>query len=455
MRCAVQRNLHQPASRRWQHLYCCVLLLLLFPALSSIAEPGAPYGEQLLRSGQQWADAHLPGEGVAAEPEVGAGVEAAYKGYLEQLEVLQRRGGPYAVGLSETLGAMAALQRQRGDLQGAESLYARALHIQRINEGLRSEGQLELLRRLIELARDGQDLGALDDRYAYLYFLQGGAQPPRNRQALAVQLEYLRWQREALRLGVGAGRGQRRLLELLELNDRLLEGTAAGTPAALPPASRWPLFESQLRNLYLLQDSLPPVLDDPGMRVARRFDLQADNELANERQRLEQQRRSGLARGRKLLQDAITSMPVDAPERRAARLALADWYQWHGQTRRATEIYSALVRELVAANDTATLAAWFAEPLELPDNGAFWQPLAPGEVASAPISLGFKVDERGRVRELASLAVPEAAEEVETRLRRVLADTRFRPRFDRAGVPRASQLERSYEWLPLRRSRWP
>lgn len=417
------------------------------------AEPAAPYGAQLLRSGMQWSDAPVGGEPAeAAAPDAGAAT--AYAAYREQLEVLQRQGGPYAAGLSETLGAMAALQRRRGDLQGAESLYARALHIQRVNEGLRSAGQVTLLRELIDLARDSHDLPTLDDRYAYLYFLQGGARPPQDRQTLAVQLEYLRWQREALRLGVGAGRGQRRLLELLELNDRLLEGTAAGTPAALAPAVRWPLVESQLRNLYLLQDSLPPVPDDFG-RVASPHFTRADSEREYQRQRLEQQRRSGMARGRELLQDYIESLPVAAPEQRAARLALADWYQWHGLTRPAQQIYTALVKDLIAANDTDTWEAWFAAPLELPDNGAFWQPLAPGEEASAPITLRFQVNERGRVRELESVAVPEAAGAVEGRLRRTLADTRFRPRFDRAGEPRASLLERPYRWLPLRRSRWP
>ncbi|WP_116365215.1 energy transducer TonB [Parahaliea mediterranea] len=429
----------------------CVLALTAAGALAD--DTASPYGERLVRSGQQWSDGTLPAPPAGFAAPAPADAAQSLAAYIRQIEALQRQGGPYAAGLVENLEAMADLQARSGDLAGAQSLYTRALHLQRINEGLRSEGQLSLLQRLISLARQTGDLEQLDDRYDYLYFLQGAGRQPRDEAAVTVQLAYLRWQREALRLGVRSSQGRSRLLALLDLNDRLLGDD--GAAQALTPALRWQLVQSQLRNLYLLQDSLPPPFDEAGMRLQRAYRPLSANELDHERQRLEQQRRNGLLRGRKLLQDYLATAPAGAPYTFAAQLALADWFQWHGQSRRAGEFYAALAKDLIEAGAEAQWRDWFDAPVELPDNGAFWQALVPGQAADGPVTVSFEVTEQGRVRNAQVVSVPDAAENAQFAVLRELRDVRFRPRLDRQGQPLASALRRDYLWLPLRRSQWP
>ncbi|GAB3270403.1 tetratricopeptide repeat protein [Parahaliea aestuarii] len=432
-----------------------VVLIALAAGASRADDTAAPYGERVVRNGQQWSDGASAAPGLVPEAPLPEDAAASLAAYTRAVEDLQRQGGPYAAGLAENLEAMADLQARRGDLAGAESLYTRALHIMRINEGLRSERQLSLLQSMIGLARQTGDLEQLDDRYDYLYFLQGAGQLPRDEAAVTVQLAYLRWQREALRLGVRSAQGRSRLLGLLDINDRLLEGSAADGGHPLPPDLRWPLVQSQLRNLYLLQDSLPAALDEPGFRVQSQYRSLGSAELDRERERLEQQRRSGMVRGRKLLQDYIEASPPNAADTRAAQLALADWYQWHGSSRRAAAFYSALGQDLLDAGAEEQWQAWFGEPVELPDNGAFWQIPSPGDGVAGPVGFRFEVTAEGRVRGAEVVSVPESAENAQYVMLRELRDVRFRPRLDRQGQAQATTVQRDYLWLPLRRSQWP
>lgn len=429
-------------------LACLLLLFSGAPAIS--AEMGVAYGERLVRAGQSWPDGLAPRAQPPALPP-----PADREAYHAALDAELAAGGPYDPELAEPLQGLARSRWAEGDIAGAEELLARALHVVRINDGLSSERQLPLLRDLIDLSRSTGDLAALDDRYGYLYFLNGAGQPPYTEQRVQATLTYLRWQREALRLGVDSGnRAQQRLVSLLDLNGDLLEAVAE-LPEALPPEQVWSLVRSQLRNLYLLQSAIPSESPFLSVGAGSRYRVLPGDELDAERQRLENLRRSGMGRGRRLLQDFIDTLAPGSPLQWWARLALADWYQWHGSTRRAAALYGELAVELKAAGEEATLSQWFGEPVELPDNGSFWQGATPADEVSGPLPMRFEVTARGRVRNVESPEVAEDMEATAGRIRRELADTRFRPRLV-GGEPVASDgLEREYLWLPLRRSRWP
>ncbi|MFV0277000.1 MAG: hypothetical protein ACK5HY_07425 [Parahaliea sp.] len=426
------------------------LLLWLVAALAANAatQTGAPYGERLLRSGETAADALDDGAGLPVAV-AGYTVDPAY---AAQLEAQQRGGGPYNPALTETLEALARGRQLQGDSAGAEALYSRALHVLRVNEGLHSERQLPVLQTLIALSRQRGDLEALDDRYDYLYFLQNGGLTPADAAELQQRLNYFRWQREALRLGLDAGRGLRRLLQLFDENEDLLEQLSV-SDGAFDTGQRWLVVESQLRNFYLLQSLLPEPPDLRTQMTVHAHVMRPTAELDPQYQRLEQQRRNGMLQGAQWIQDFIDSLPEGDPAAWSARLALGDWFQWHGHSRRAATLYRDLYRDLEAAGEQEHLARWFGEARELPDNGVFFQPLAAGESAAGPVTLRFRISAGGRVQEVETVAVPSDAHKVLTNLRRELYAMWFRPRFDASGEAVASVVERGYEWLPLRRSR--
>lgn len=442
---------HRP-SRPISRLLPLLVCLLAVPVPQSRAvETGEPYGDRLVRSGAGWRDGEAPPS--RRPPAVAGGDGAVYRTAIEEALA---RGGPYGESLAEPLQGLARSLWARGDLGGARTVLARALHVLRVNEGLNSGRQLPLLRDLIELARETGDWAAVDDRYSYLYHLGGAGQPAATTGELGGHLDYFRWQREAVRLGLdGPAGAQRRLAELVQRNDDLLESSGPESEQPLSPEARWPLVQSQLRNLYLLQAAIP---DSPGTLMVTRssqFYALPGNELEAERRRLENLRHSGRSEGRRLLASFIETVEPGSDLARRARLALGDWLQWHGSSRAAADTYRELAAELAAAGEGDRLAAWFGEPVELPDDGAFWQAIGSGDEVSPPLLARFDISDSGRVRNLEMAPVEEDWEGAAGRLRRALYDTRFRPRLAEGEPVATAGLERRYLWLPLRRSRLP
>lgn len=418
---------------------CCALLLLAHNALA--ANP-SPYGEYFFRLGAHWPDAGT----ISPPPPVGGPAQADSASFQHQLEQIEEAGGPYADALAEPLADLARLLRRGGDLARAQRVYLRALHVVRINEGLYSERQVPILRELFETYRTTGDLASLDARYGYFFRLYGSGEPPYTPVRIGAALEYMRWQREALRLGLDKD-DARRLLQLYTLNERILEGVAADPAVDL--ADYRALVLSQLRNLYLIQDRYQPKLDTTRTTFGNAMPGAWDEEDAD-RRRIEITQRSALSRGREMLQELIARTPPEQVEALAgAWLELADWNQWNDRRSEALAAYGHVVKLLRGAERDEVLQQWLGEPVELPANGAFWQPRqAVGGEQPIVVRARFDVSASGKAGNIEATALASEYESKASRLRRNLAQTRFRPRMVN-GEPEATlQLQRDYEVLP-------
>lgn len=408
----------------------CAILALGLNAMS--AQAATRYGEDFVRLGGAWPESsawRLTGEQVRA-------VGPQYREQLRELEgrlqASEQAAGPYAPALAEALNDLGRLYREAGELDESLRAYRRALHVVRINEGLYSEGQLPLLRQVLEVQGLRGDWQALDDRYEY-YFRALSAHAGEDLEPV---LNYLRWQRQALRLGFD-NREDLRLLRLLGLNAELLQASAE-----LEASAHWALLESQLHNLYLLQAWQAPVVvqRETGLRSAALAGVPM--ELSAREQRLINLQRSAVSEGVGLLEQFLARPDLQDIELRArAQLALADWEQWNGR-RGALERYTGLVAWLERQQRGDLRRAWFAEPVELPDNGVFWRP---AEAEGLPVVADYSVSPEGRAREVDTRAAGEAGRGHAIHLYRQLLSTRFRPAFGDAGEPRMVEgLERRY-----------
>ncbi len=429
-------------------LWVAVGLLALQPGTGQTA--GAAYGEQYVRLGQVWADGRPGGErqGAGGDQREAAGTppaeRAAYGQLIESLEVDE---GPYAAALAEPLTGLARHFRDQGDFEQAERLYQRALHVVRVNDGLTHTRQLPLVRELLDTYRAAGDMQKLDDRYDYFFRLYGQGRPPFTETRLRAAVEYLRWQREALRSDF-ARDDNRRLLSLYTLNEELLE--AVELDAGVDYTWYRQLVLSQVRNLYLVQARIAPKIEEIGLVHYNPMASPGTGMFGAENfeeTRLETIQRNVVARGATLLETLIDrAAPEGVVAQGNARLELADWYQWNGSTTRARGLYAEVAASLSEAGEYRLLDFWLGSPVELPDNGAFWQPrrLAEKEQRVALVAR-FDVTASGRARQVAALADKEADESAARRLRREISDTVFRPRF-RSGVAEAvSNLEVTYE----------
>lgn len=425
-----------------------LFLLLLAMSLSPVARAGLPslYGDKFAHRGKTWPD--VSDRTGMSPPTI---VESrSEKAYMAQLDGFESSGGPYADNLAEPLLGLGRYHATRGDYDLAVSQLQRALHIVRLNEGLYSELQAPYVRELLDTIRLTGDLKALDERYDYFFRLYGHGQPPYTPLRVRAALEYLRWQREALRLSFDSGKNKR-LLRLYQLNESLLMATWGS--AVYSRENQWLLALSQIRNLYLVQSMVRPRVqisrELTGGPVRTGF---PQEEIDFEQKRLETIQQGALSRGVALLQRYI-----DAPGGRAdksiesrarAVLELADWYQWNGSYRHASTQYAAVVGMLLKAGEEDLVSAWFGDPVELPDNGSFWQPplAVPGEEPTL-LTATYDVSPKGKVKNIVVEARQEDQGKV-SRFKRELVKTRFRPRYNiEDGAPQpvyAKELSREY-----------
>ncbi len=429
----------------------CFLILSLLPVSRSFcADLPEFYGEKFARMGQGWADVRPP----KVDPVAVSESENHNLSLQLQLDEFESKAGPYADGLAEPLLGLGRYYSQRGKYEKALQLYRRALHVVRLNDGLYSKRQAPVVRELLDTVRRSGDLQALDDRYDYFFRLYGRGQPPYTDIRVRAALEYLRWQREALRLDFGKGES-RRLLDLYALNEEMLDAAVSSVSFTLE--DRWQLSLGQIRNLYLLLSKVNPPNEIRGLKgnLAMQSMSGQDMELDSTQRQLETLRKNAFRVGRTVLDHYLASTQVveEGSEqaghviefRARAMLELADWHQWNGNYASAAEYYSGVVEMLIADNRVELVQQWFSAPVELPDNGAFWQPSLNRDGAQQIImSANYDVSARGRVRNINAQAQREDDAKKVYRFKRKLAATRFRPRFENGQAVATPTFSREY-----------
>lgn len=424
-----------------------VLLTVIYAAAETHAREPAAYGERMALRGAAWSEERtdpalqvFPGsEGSVPVLVSDAEAQASAAQWQAQVEALEAVGGPYASGLEEPLADLARQRAAEGQFGEALALYRRSLHVLRVNTGLASPAQMTIVRAMLRLQRAIGDREGLDDLYGYYYRLGWlAAEDGEGEKRWRVALEYLRWQRELLRTADSRNQ-ERELLELVRLNTELLERASA--EAASFDIKR-DLVQSQLKNLYLVQDQVMPQIRENlfilSPRRSRRQEMLPED---IHRDRLLSLQRSAVANGAELLMSLAAQ--VESPAASAALYReLGDWEHWNGNWRRAEEAWRKAVYLLRDAGEDRLIVEWFGEPVELPDNGAFWQP--EHDTGTSIVRAGFDVSERGQARR-ATASVLAGRESASIVALRELRGLRFRPRFDAGEAMAVEGLERDYE----------
>lgn len=91
--------------------------------------------------------------------------------YAEQVQQLERENGAYNYELVEGLSSLGRAYGNAGNLPEALKTYERALHINRINEGLHSLDQLPILELIIETNTALKNYAELSENYDYMLWL--------------------------------------------------------------------------------------------------------------------------------------------------------------------------------------------------------------------------------------------------------------------------------------------
>jgi len=390
---------------------------------------------------------------VAGSPLVKAPLPApdpAMSATLRQvMQDMQLADGPYAPGLAELSLDLGQYLLAEGDYPAAVAALSQALHVGRINDGLRTERQVPALRLLLQAHEAAGDFAALDTRYAYLLHLYRPAARAGDREAVAALLDYLRWQRRAAVLDVEAG-SMRRALDGYELGKALVEQALAESAGEDPELVTAAVLEHLAALHVVNQVSVPGVIvidnrPPMGRMAPIRHDPYA-RELTAEEQRLLRLQSGIDGEVRRLLESAAADL-AGAPEQRLRLLlAHADWQQWKGRLRAAEGIYLDVIAELTAMGRDDLIESWFGAPLELPEPRVFGAGLGERYGDSTPFRARFDVSARGQVRNLSLEPLTDMEGRRQLPLAREIRTTRFRPRAEAGKLAATTGLEREYTY---------
>ncbi|MEO1081405.1 MAG: hypothetical protein AAFY29_17725 [Pseudomonadota bacterium] len=408
---------------------------------SSIAPempPNTYYGATIRRDD----DLSVMAKPFVAEPEDPPGSVAEMERLIAEAESAR---GPVAAELAVPLRGLAAAHMANENYGAAVEALRRGIHVVRMNDGLNSPGQVELLEQLIGAHIRRGDYTSADAQQTYLYRIlsyRRGHDAPELREAT---LRYADWMRGAY-LG---DLGRERFPRLVGLHD-LYTDAIEEIEDSLGENSRelLPYLEGRAQLSYLI--SVYPGEQRAGVQIEAR--QMGDFDIAGEAQlrfwRLEQH---NFRYGKQALQRRVeiyNNDPQSTPAEKAEALVdLADWFQWHRQYARAINVYE---EAWAVAQDDGDARRWlehtFVEPLELPRATVFSPGVIPlGTINNAEVAMRFDVSRHGEAKDITILS--EETRETQsgiTRAYHYLRNIRFRPKVSEGSVVRAEDIERSY-----------
>ncbi len=334
---------------------------------------------------------------------------------------IERATHRYHADLIEPLTLLGDAHMQAQEYEKAVDLYARAVHIDRVSNGLHTPNQVHVVYKEAQALMKLGNLPEANNRYEYAYELQLRRFEPGDEALLEPTYQLADWYMTSGNI-LPARVLYQNAVDILEQNGR------GEHPDAIRPLRA-------IAQTYKLQ-RFPPI-------YLRRTDTgespfsfsESDDEITPS---LDAGARTiaQFPRGERALASVVKILdadPASDPVAQAnAYLDLADWYLLFDHQRRYEPLYAHVYEMLGEAAQ-----ARFAEPhlLYYPRPA---DPRAPseakrGEAAQGKVTLGFRVSQAGEVEDLTTLAA-EPDESMVFRVRRSMRIARFRPRLE-DGVP--------------------
>lgn len=350
--------------------------------------------------------------------------------------------GPYGDGIAETLMDAANYFASRGDYSNAISYWRRSVHLVRVNEGLYSPLQLPALNQQLETYLRLGDWESAGEVKSYLYFLARKRYADDAPARLAASLDWYEWQRKQwLR-----DPNPEKPALLMSLWRELGRRTQEDDDQRLALEELESLTHAQLNLLYVVGTTDFGIDREIEMMLGRGA-ASAEAALDIDRAQAQSLQDAAYGRGRARLELLLerAAEAGDVMMQARANRSLGDWYQWNGSSRRAAAHYRESWRQLSELGERDLQREWYSAPVELPAGNILWLPTSPLEPDnSVPLVASFRVDARGRPRDVEARPLDPARTAQAIRLTRLLRDSRFRPRLVDGEMVDTEGLVREY-----------
>ena len=344
---------------------------------------------------------------------------------------IELSGGAWDRALAEELSALGSLQQLQGNHVGAIETLNRAVHINRINEGLHTLEQVPVVESMIDSYAAVSDWANVDLYNNYLYFVQKRAYGTNDPRIIPVLDRLANWNIQAFTVGYGESLGMRLSTAQILFNAaaRMVNVHFGKTDARLVE-----LKTNVAKSAYLVS-RFPEYmieLDRPENRTME--DIL--RESLNEQSRMQPR---GFQSGEQALLDIIDYYSEDSDDVYVIAEAIAnlgDWYTIFERRNAASDRYNQAYLLLAEMDDGEELIQQlFGQVIPIPTFGiptnlekASTNDAEPQGLRSGYADLAFDVTANGVVRRLQMLS--EADEENSlplTWLRREVRTSYFRP----------------------------
>ncbi|MEO0437109.1 MAG: hypothetical protein AAF098_09395, partial [Pseudomonadota bacterium] len=245
----------------------------------------------------------------------------------KKLTTLELRGGPLNPVLVPTLGQLGAAYM--GEKRYAEAIryYRRGIHLARVNDGLNAASQVSMLEQMITALVRQENFAEADKQQAYLYRIKRWQKERGKPELLEATLRYADWMRGAY-LGDLDDARYPRLVGLNDVYEDAMEEIESADGGDSPELL--PYLQGRIELSYLI--SVYPGEQEAGFtgRATPAGQFQAADEAQLRFWRMRDHNfRYGL-RALKRKEEIIRIEKGEATKESIdARIAIADWYQWH------------------------------------------------------------------------------------------------------------------------------
>jgi len=344
----------------------------------------------------------------------------------DEIARIESEQGAFSAELSEHLISLASRYQAKGKHADAIEVYKRALHVQRINEGLYSMNQVPTMEAMIDSEIALGDWDEAANRHAHLYWLHQrnfGEDDPR---MLPMLEKMSSWHLNAFALSpVNVANHLLSAHQLYSMSIDIIDKNYGTTDLQLIE----PLKGLAVSNYYLA------TLQADQSRRSALVSTSSDNSAEAERKaRLDHYILNSYYNGKQAITKMIeiyeSTPEADPSDLIAAHVQLGDWYMMFSRTSAAMDEYEMAFQsseESELPNEMKTKL--FGRPRALPD-----MPLLETQAhdTNAPheyVVVRFDVNSRGEARNVDILeSMPEDNVGNRALVRRNLKEAKFRPR---------------------------
>lgn len=357
----------------------------------------------------------------------GSTLEQAINQFEDKISVVESQEGPYSERLSQQLVQLAVLFQQQNKHQHAVKQLTRALHLTRVNEGLYSPSQIDVLEQLIVSQKALKKWKLVNNHMAYAYWLHTMNYAENTAQMIDITLKVANWSLKAYTLRIN----EKPIDDLLTAHEsfkRLSHLTSK--EYGQHSLKVLDALHGQMISNYLIGVS-DPSQDGP-----------ADSLVYHEVSSMDMLRVQSFQRGLKIINQEIEILLAQAKVNHMqvvdAMLKLADWNLMYGRPQSATKQYKRAY-QYVQENDKENQAYTnlFAKPVALPKFPKLAltsrERLTKQDIAANKkyVLASFNVTRLGRVKQVKVLSAnSEIKSATQNRIVRRLRYATFRPQLN-------------------------